>query len=64
MSISSGEEAERAPSGFPVIAATTWQTADVGPGQLVARPDTIYGIGIGSNYQRQGLKLSKHFRAP
>jgi dCTP deaminase len=22
----------------------------------------IYGLGIGSNYQRQGLKLSKHFR--
>ncbi|MBH0236269.1 2'-deoxycytidine 5'-triphosphate deaminase [Methylobrevis albus] len=25
-------------------------------------PDTLYGAGIGSNYQAQGLKLSKHFR--
>lgn len=26
-------------------------------------PRTLYGQGIGSNYQAQGLKLSKHFRA-
>jgi dCTP deaminase len=26
------------------------------------RPTTLYGEGIGSNYQAQGLKLSKHFR--
>ena len=32
--------------------------------RLVARPDTIYGIGIGSNYQRQGLALSKQFQRP
>ena len=25
-------------------------------------PDQLYGSGIGSNYQAQGLKLSKHFR--
>jgi dCTP deaminase len=31
---------------------------------MVSRPDTIYGIGIGSNYQRQGLALSKQFRKP
>jgi dCTP deaminase len=31
---------------------------------LVSRPDTIYGIGIGSNYQRQGLALSKQFIRP
>ena len=32
---------------------------------LVAVPDILYGAdGVGSNYQRQGLKLSKHFRAP
>jgi len=31
---------------------------------LVSRPDTIYGIGIGSNYQRQGLALSKQFQRP
>ena len=26
-------------------------------------PATLYGAGAGSNYQAQGLKLSKHFRA-
>ncbi|MBN8920451.1 MAG: 2'-deoxycytidine 5'-triphosphate deaminase [Rhizobiales bacterium] len=31
--------------------------------RMLARPDTLYGQGIGSNYQAQGLKLSKHFRA-
>lgn len=25
-------------------------------------PDKIYGVGIGSSYQRQGLALSKHFK--
>jgi dCTP deaminase len=29
---------------------------------LVARPDKIYGVQIGSSYQRQGLALSKHFK--
>ena len=42
-------------------------------GQVVARlvyekmltePDTLYGDGLSSNYQGQGLKLSKHFKAP
>jgi dCTP deaminase len=42
-------------------------------GQIVGRlvferltdpPPEAYGQGIGSNYQRQGLKLSKHFREP
>jgi len=41
-------------------------------GQIVGRliyesmatpPKQVYGSGIGSNYQSQGLKLSKHFRA-
>ncbi|MEO3414050.1 2'-deoxycytidine 5'-triphosphate deaminase [Roseovarius sp. CAU 1744] len=41
-------------------------------GQIVGRlvyekmdqiPDQLYGAGIASNYQGQGLKLSKHFRA-
>ena len=41
-------------------------------GQVVGRlvyermsgvPDTLYGSGIASNYQGQGLKLSKHFRS-
>lgn len=40
-------------------------------GQIVGRlvyeymqepPEALYGIGLGSNYQAQGLKLSKHFR--
>jgi dCTP deaminase len=39
-------------------------------GQIVGRlvyermldvPETLYGAGAGSNYQAQGLKLSKHF---
>ena len=30
--------------------------------RLTALPDRLYGQGIGSNYQAQGLKLSKHFR--
>jgi dCTP deaminase len=41
-------------------------------GQVVGRlvyermagvPQTLYGAGIASNYQGQGLKLSKHFRS-
>lgn len=41
-------------------------------GQIVGRlvyermaqtPHSLYGAGLGSNYQAQGLKLSKHFRA-
>jgi dCTP deaminase len=31
--------------------------------KMLARPDQLYGASIGSNYQAQGLKLSKHFRA-
>jgi dCTP deaminase len=27
-------------------------------------PRDLYGAGLGSNYQAQGLKLSKHFFAP
>ena len=30
--------------------------------RLLERPVRLYGEGIGSNYQRQGLQLSKHFR--
>jgi dCTP deaminase len=42
-------------------------------GQIVGRlvyepmaemPQSLYGAGLKSNYQAQGLKLSKHFRAP
>lgn len=31
---------------------------------MAERPATLYGEGIGSNYQGQALKLSKHFKAP
>ncbi|MGC8202700.1 2'-deoxycytidine 5'-triphosphate deaminase [Aliiroseovarius sp. PTFE2010] len=30
--------------------------------RMTAAPDSLYGAGIASNYQGQGLKLSKHFR--
>ena len=30
--------------------------------RLTDPPPDVYGTGIGSNYQRQGLKLSKHFK--
>src|SRR6478672_5221987 len=30
--------------------------------KMLARPQAMYGQRIGSNYQAQGLKLSKHFR--
>ena len=30
--------------------------------RLIAKPDKLYGQGIGSSYQRQGLVLGKHFR--
>jgi dCTP deaminase len=32
--------------------------------RLTDPPPDVYGTGIGSNYQRQGLKLSKHFMPP
>ena len=31
--------------------------------KMAAAPDALYGAALGSNYQAQGLKLSKHFRA-
>lgn len=30
--------------------------------RMAERPEQLYGAGIASNYQGQGLKLSKHFR--
>jgi len=30
--------------------------------RLIESPPAVYGQGIGSNYQQQGLRLSKHFR--
>jgi dCTP deaminase len=32
--------------------------------RMAERPEILYGRETGSNYQGQGLKLSKHFRAP
>jgi dCTP deaminase len=32
--------------------------------KLTAVPDKLYGAGIGSSYQRQGLALAKQFRRP
>jgi dCTP deaminase len=32
--------------------------------RLTDTPPQVYGTALGSNYQRQGLKLSKHFRLP
>lgn len=31
--------------------------------RLTGEPETLYGAGTGSNYQCQGLKLSKHFKS-
>jgi dCTP deaminase len=30
--------------------------------RMAALPDILYGKGVGSNYQAQSLKLSKHFK--
>ena len=32
--------------------------------QMAERPEQLYGREIASNYQGQGLKLSKHFKTP
>jgi len=32
--------------------------------RLTVTPDRLYGVDLRSNYQRQGLRLSKHFRQP
>jgi dCTP deaminase len=32
--------------------------------RMLEAPETLYGRDMGSTYQGQGLKLSKHFRAP
>ncbi|NQZ73320.1 MAG: 2'-deoxycytidine 5'-triphosphate deaminase, partial [Dinoroseobacter sp.] len=31
--------------------------------RMAAPPAALYGSGLASNYQGQGLKLSKHFKA-
>src|SRR5262249_2578167 len=30
--------------------------------KMLERPESLYGVGIGFNYQAQRLKLSKHFK--
>ncbi len=32
--------------------------------RLLGKPERLYGVSIGSNYQAQGLKLSKQFKPP
>ncbi|MFP3386975.1 2'-deoxycytidine 5'-triphosphate deaminase, partial [Tritonibacter sp. SIMBA_163] len=32
--------------------------------RMASLPQQLYGAVIASNYQGQGLKLSKHFRSP
>jgi len=32
--------------------------------RLTVQPERLYGLNVGSNYQRQGLRLSKHFKQP
>jgi len=32
--------------------------------RLTVHPERLYGLNVGSNYQRQGLRLSKHFKQP
>ena len=29
---------------------------------MLQRPEALYGVDLKSNYQAQGLKLSKHFK--
>ena len=46
-----------------VRVATITFAGQLPPAYWLARPDQVYGIGIGSNNQAQGFKLSKHFRS-
>jgi dCTP deaminase len=32
--------------------------------RLTVHPERLYGLNVSSNYQRQGLRLSKHFKQP
>ena len=70
-----GEYRSHAPASSPLIAVLEVRSHEVPfileDGQIIGRlvyeplteaPTHVYGQGIGSNYQRQGLKLSKHFR--
>ncbi len=69
-----GYEAGRPPSARGVLEVRSREVPFIlEHGQVIGRlvferltdpPPEVYGQGIGSNYQRQGLKLSKHFKAP
>jgi dCTP deaminase len=69
-----GYEAGRPPSARAVLEVRSREVPFIlEHGQTVGRlvferltdpPPEVYGERLGSNYQRQGLKLSKHFRAP
>jgi dCTP deaminase len=69
-----GLEAGKPPSARAVLEVRSREVPFIlEHGQVIGRlvferltdpPSNPYGQGIGSNYQRQGLKLSKHFRTP
>ena len=47
----------------PRLTASSWREARrLIYERLSEAPDRLYGSGLGSNYQAQTLKLSKHFR--
>ena len=69
-----GYEAGKPPSARGVLEVRSREVPFIlEHGQVIGRlvferltdpPPEGYGEGLGSNYQRQGLKLSKHFRVP
>jgi dCTP deaminase len=69
-----GFEAGKPPSARAVLEVRSREVPFIlEHGQIVGRlvferltdpPPLTYGEGLGSNYQRQGLKLSKHFKEP
>ena len=69
-----GFEAGKPPSARAVLEVRSREVPFIlEHGQIIGRlvferltdpPPEAYGEGMGSNYQRQGLKLSKHFRQP
>jgi dCTP deaminase len=69
-----GYEAGKPPSARAVLEVRSREVPFIlDHGQIVGRlvferltdpPPEAYGESLGSNYQRQGLKLSKHFRLP
>ena len=69
-----GFESGKPPSAHAVLEVRSREVPFIlEHGQIIGRliferltdpPPEIYGEALGSNYQRQGLKLSKHFKAP